>query len=416
MRPFACTVASALLTVNAVCGQGSTAGYYEPELTPQDRAHWSFKPPVRRPPPHGAGGTSSRNPIDAFILARLQSADLVMAPEAERLALLRRVTFDLTGLPPTTAEIGAFLADRTAESYARVVDRLLASPHYGEHWAQHWLDVVRFAETNGYEADSPRPHAWRYRDYVIRSLNDDKPYSRFLTEQVSGDELAAGRDPKACADLFVATGLHRCGPTHIVGGNLGKDAVRQELVTEMVNGLSSAVLGMTIACARCHDHKFDPVSQADYYRLQAFFAAAEYADVDIAADDERHDRQEAGGRGHCPAGPVEESDRRTRRPRPRAGLEAEAGLARSSARAAVETPAAKRTAEQKRLAADAARALKASWDEILAAMEPADRDRRADLRSRLHEWEARLPRRPPRAGRSATPPPCPSRMSSSAAR
>src|SRR5262249_27391321 len=155
----------------------------------------------------------------------------------------------------------------TPDAYAKLVDRLLASPRYGERWATHWLDVVRFAESNGYEADGERPHAWRYRDYVVRSLNADKPYDVFLTEQLAADELDVGKDAREAAALWVATGMHRCGPVHMVGGNLDADVLRQELLTEMVNGVGSAFLGLTLGCARCHDHKFDPLSLGDYYRI-----------------------------------------------------------------------------------------------------------------------------------------------------
>ena len=188
---------------------------------------------------------------------------------------------------PSPEEQDAFVADSSADAYEKVVDRLLTSPHYGERWAQHWLDAVRFAESNGYEADSDRPHAWRYRDYVARSCNDDKPYDRFLIEQLAGDELAAGKDPRAAAELWIATGLHRCGPVHLVGGNLDAEVIRQEVLTEYVQGVGAAVLGLTVNCARCHDHKFDPISQGDYYRLQAFFAAAQFKEVDLATPDEK---------------------------------------------------------------------------------------------------------------------------------
>ena len=176
-------------------------------------------------------------------------------------ALLRRVTFDLIGLPPTPEELAAFLADTRPDAYERVVDRLLASPHFGEHWAQHWLDVVRYAESDGYEADTPRPHAWRYRDYVVRSFNRDLPYNRFVTEQIAGDLLAAkatphprplspeGRGENAEADLLIAAGLHRCGPVHLTSGNIDPAVARQEVLTEITNGVATAFLGLTMGCA-----------------------------------------------------------------------------------------------------------------------------------------------------------------------
>ena len=207
-------IPSVLFTLIVLLSARGQEKYADPELAPADREHWSFKPPARPKVP------AAGHPIDAFIRARLDKEGLKPSPEADRLTLIRRVTLDLTGLPPTPADVEAFLSDKAPDAYEKVVDRLLASPHYGERWAQHWLDVVRFAETNGFELDAERPHAWRYRDYVVKSFNDDKPYDQFLTEQLAGDELAAGKYPRAAAELWVATGMHRCGQVHVVSGNL----------------------------------------------------------------------------------------------------------------------------------------------------------------------------------------------------
>src|SRR5262245_14187305 len=224
----------------------------EPQLTAADRAHWAFQKPVRSQLPKPADPSWVRTPIDAFILAKLAAAGLGPTPSADRATLLRRVTFDLTGLPPTAAELDDFLNDSRPDAYARVVERLLASPHYGERWAQHWLDVVRYAESDGYELDAVRADAWRYRDYVIRSFNADKPYNQFLTEQLAGDELARGQDPRQSAALLIATGFSRCGPVHLVSGNTDPEVNRQEVLTEMTTGVGAAILGLTIQCARCH--------------------------------------------------------------------------------------------------------------------------------------------------------------------
>src|SRR5262249_24348769 len=180
-----------------------------------------------------------------------------------------------------------FLSDKRPDAYERLVERLLASPHYGERWAQHWLDIVRYAESNGYEADGERQHAWRYRDYVVQALNADTPYDRFLTEQLAGDQLARGKDRQRNSDLQVASGFNRCGPVHLTVGNVDREINRQEVLTEMTTGVGAAFLGLTIGCARCHDHKFDPISQADYYRLQSFFASAQPKEIDIATTNER---------------------------------------------------------------------------------------------------------------------------------
>ncbi|MBA4064486.1 MAG: hypothetical protein C0501_12380 [Isosphaera sp.] len=375
--------AVALLTVPAAAaGQPK---YADPDLTPADRAHWAFRPPVRPKVP------APGHPVDAFVRARLAKDGLKPSPEADRLTLIRRLTLTLTGLPPTPAEVDAFLADPAADAYEKLVDRLLASPHFGERQAQHWLDVVRFAETNGYELDAERPHAWRYRDYVARSFNDDTPYDRFVTEQLAGDELADGKPAREAADLWVATGLHRCGPVHVVSGNLDQDALRLERLTEMANGLGAAVLGLTVGCARCHDHKFDPVSAGDYYRLQAFFAGAGYVDVDLATAAERDAFAKASAEIERQAAPLTKRVAAIDAPYRTRLTQAKRDRLEPVYRQALDTPAADRTPEQKKRVAEANTLLKVSWDEVLAAMSAADREERAALRERIHALEARKP-------------------------
>jgi hypothetical protein len=215
-----------------------------------------------------------RNSIDAFILAKLEAKNLAPNRPADKLRLLRRITVDLTGLPPTIAEQEAFLADNSPEAYRRVVDRLLASPRYGERWAQHWLDLVRYAETDGFKADDYRPDAHKYRDYVIRALNADVPYDRFIRQQLAGDELEPG-NPEA----LLATGFNRLWPDEYNAANL--EQRRQEILDDQTETTALAFLGMTFGCARCHDHKFDPTPQADYFRFQAFFAAMRSSNVSV---------------------------------------------------------------------------------------------------------------------------------------
>ncbi len=226
---------------------------------------WAFQPLSNPKPP--ATGTSNAvgNPIDAFVQAKLSGHGLAYAPPAERATLLRRVTFDLIGLPPTRAEIEAFVQDPAIDAYERVVERLLASPHYGERMALYWLDLVRFAESDGFKADDPRPLAWRYRDYVIDAFNADKPYDRFIIEQIAGDEYFP-HEP----DAWVATGMHRHYPDEYNAVNL--EQRRQEILNDITDTTATTFLGLTVGCAKCHDHKFDPITQKDYYRLQAFFA------------------------------------------------------------------------------------------------------------------------------------------------
>ena len=224
-----------------------------------------FQPPQRPAVPQVKNKEWCVNPIDAFLLAQFQSKGLPLNPRADKLRLLRRVTFDLTGLPPTLDEQEAFLTDDSPNAYQKVVDRLLASPHYGERWAQHWLDLVRYAETDGFKADDLRPEAHRYRDYVIRAFNADLPYDRFLKQQLAGDELEPDN-----LDALIATGFNRLWPDEYNAANL--EQRRQEILDDMTDTTGFVFLGLTIGCARCHDHKFDPTLQKDYYRLQAFFS------------------------------------------------------------------------------------------------------------------------------------------------
>ena len=228
-------------------------------VAPAAREWWSFRPLVRPPGhqmPPGKG-----NPIDSFINAKLTGLD--PAPRADRATLIRRASLDLTGLPPTPAEVEAFVADRSPKAWENVLDRLLASPHYGERWGRHWLDVARYADSNGYEHDFDRPNAFRYRDYVIRSFNQDKPYDQFLREQLAGDEL-----PQVTHDTLTATGFLR---NHAKVGFREKDnpEFRYEYLDDMIATVGRGLLGLTVQCARCHNHKFDPIPQRDYYRLQA---------------------------------------------------------------------------------------------------------------------------------------------------
>jgi len=235
-----------------------------------ERKHWSLQKRSTPAIPAFNSATDKnwvKTPVDAFILDRLQKAGLKPSPPADRATLLRRVYFDMIGLPPAPGEVTAFVADKSPDAYTKVVEKLLASPQYGERWGKHWLDVVRFAETDGYEYDTHRGDAWRYRDYVIRAFNNDKPFDRFILEQIAGDEIAPKED-----ETLIAAGFNRLGPVRKNAGNQEVASSRNEILTEMTNILGSAVLGVTVGCARCHDHKFDPIRQSDYYRLQAFFA------------------------------------------------------------------------------------------------------------------------------------------------
>nr|MDH4372460.1 DUF1549 and DUF1553 domain-containing protein [Verrucomicrobiota bacterium] len=231
------------------------------------RSHWAFQAIRKQVPPVQLAADPSdapSNPIDAFIAQRLRDKGLPLPQVANRRALIRRVTYDLTGLPPTPEQVEAFVHDVSPQAWEHLIDRLLESPHYGEKWGRHWLDLVRFAETNSYETDEAKPHAWRYRDYVIRAFNADKPYDRFIREQLAGDEL-----PDGGADGLIATGYYRLG----IWDNdpADRELALYDQLDDLVATTGQVFLGLTVDCARCHDHKIDPISQRDYYALLSFF-------------------------------------------------------------------------------------------------------------------------------------------------
>ncbi|MSR58211.1 MAG: DUF1553 domain-containing protein [Planctomycetaceae bacterium] len=250
----------------------------EPGISAEDRDFWSFRPPMRPPVPDVRGSDRLRTPIDAFILARLESQGLSLNPDASRSTILRRLCFDLHGLPPTSEQIDAWNADDRDGACERLVDRLLEAPQYGERWARHWLDVAGYTDSDGgLDADRERPEAWRYRDYVIRAVNDDKPYDQFVREQIAGDELSdwrrAAELTPAMADELIATGFLRTAADPTYPGYKEKPEIYKVLADTM-QIVGSTFLGVTIQCARCHEHKLEPISQRDYYQLSAVFAPA----------------------------------------------------------------------------------------------------------------------------------------------
>jgi hypothetical protein len=266
-------------------------------ITPQDRAWWAFQP-IRRPPlPTLRSEVSSAgNPIDLFILRKLKEKQLDFSPEADRRTLIRRATFDLTGLPPTPEEVEAFARDESADAYDKLIDRLLASSAYGERWGRHWLDVAGYADSEGVTPEDPvRTNAWRYRDYVIQALNADKPFNQFILEQLAGDELV--NRPNANLKLediekLAATGFLRMAPD----GNSEQKAARNQLAADTIKIVSSAFLGLTMGCAQCHNHRYDPIPQSDYYRLRAFlepsFQVKAVRQFSLATDADREKARE----------------------------------------------------------------------------------------------------------------------------
>ena len=226
--------------------------------------HWAFQKPQSWAPAPAKNRSWSKSNIDAFVLNRLEAAGLEPAKPADKATLIRRAYFDLTGLPPTAAEVAAFVADDSPKAFETVVDRLLESPRYGERWGRHWLDIVRYADTNSFERDGNKPHSWRYRDYVIRAFNDDKPYDQFIREQLAGDEL-----PKVTNDSIIATGYYRLGLWDDEPAD--RQLAKFDILDDIVATTGQVFLGLTVNCARCHDHKIDPIPQKDYYSLVAFF-------------------------------------------------------------------------------------------------------------------------------------------------
>jgi len=259
--------------------QGAKAIVGEKPGVPPNELHWAFLPPKRPRVPGVSKPGWVRNPIDGFILTRLGQAGLAPSPQADRSILLRRLSFDLIGLPPSPEEVATFLADRSPGSYERAVERLLAAPHFGERWARTWLDQARYADSNGYNIDAPRS-IWKYRDWVIAALNADMPFDEFATDQIAGDLR-----PGASLDQRIATGFHRNTQINQEGG-IDVEQFRVDAVLDRVNTTGTVFLGLTIGCAQCHDHKYDPISQREYYRLFAFFNSADEPELEIAAPEE----------------------------------------------------------------------------------------------------------------------------------
>jgi hypothetical protein len=327
---------------------------------------WSLKPLKDSPPLHRTG---TRHPIDQFLRAKSPSAKA--APEASRLTLIRRLTYDLTGLPPKPEEVDAFLADRAPDAYERLVDRLLASPRYGEHQARWWLDVVRYSDSNGFDWDEFRPRAWRFRDYVIRSFNADKPFDRFIREQLAGDELlaAAPRDTTE-QDALIATGYLRLGPHDNSAGSFNEqDRSRAELMFDLVETTGSAFLGLTFNCCRCHDHKFDPLLQADYFRLRAFFEPVKFSDatpLDLATEQDAIRKHNEGV--DAEAKPIKtQRDALLEAPRQRLRAELVAKL-NAEEKTLVDLPKEKQAGE-----------LKSKFDAVQKKITPADKEVMAAL-------------------------------------
>jgi hypothetical protein len=374
----------------------------EPHVTDEDRNWWAFRRIKRPTVPTVRQAVNVGNPIDAFILSALEAKGLQPAPLASRQTLIRRLYYDLIGLPPRPEEVEAFVRDSSPGAYERLVDRLLESEHYGERWARHWLDVARFADSDGYEYDRLRPNSWRYRDYVIRALNQDKPYDRIILEQLAGDEL-----PDKDYDSITALGFCRNGP--FIGDMvlMQNEMTRMDELDDVVSTTSTAFLGLTLGCARCHNHKYDPIAQKDYYQMVAVFAPSVRSDLPLVPPElvEKYDRQ------------VQEVDSRinalddqvrsiVKAPRQQL-LEAKYRELPEPVQVALKTEPNKRTEAQRRQAKEAFGSVGVSETELLAALSPEHRKRVEEIKAQITTLEKAKPEPLPRAMAITDPSPVP---------
>ena len=381
-----------------------------PLVTDADRNFWAFQPPQRPDVPHVNHQDLVRNPIDAFLLRKLEEKGLAYSPAVSRVKLLRRVYLDLTGMPPSPGEMQVFLNDRRPDAYERLVDRLLASPEYGERWARHWLDLAGYSDSRGVGfQDKIRHYAWRFRDYVIRSLNTDKPYDRFLTEQIAGDELSGYKDKKVTQELvdrLAATGFLRTTPDSTYEPEFAYLAERMNVIADTVQVLGSSVMGLTIGCARCHDHKYDPIPQRDYYRfssiLQTAFDPYDWRkpverQLDIALESERREIDEFNAPIEADVKRLEVSLNKLEQPFREKLLEARLAPLpedlRGDLRAVAETPEDKRTVIQNYLAESFEEIVEITTDD-LAAKFPVFKDGAAPVQKELAEAKEKLRPKP----------------------
>ncbi len=356
-------------------------------ITDADRAHWAFQPLQRPALPAVQNREWGKNPIDAFILSALEAKGVKPSAPASRETLIRRVTLDLVGLPPTPAEIDAFVRDPAPTAYEALIERLLASPHYGERWGRHWLDLARFAETDGFEHDAVRPHAWRYRDYVVRAFNADKPYDRFIREQLAGDELYP-HEP----DALIATAFNLLGPDMVDSAD--QIQRRRNTLNDMTDTAALAFLGLTMGCARCHDHKFEPIAQRDYYSLQAFFASAKFrSDLAVPTARERTDHQAALAVYNEQTKELQAKITALEAPYRKQLYARKLAKLSPEAQSAHRTPQDQRTTEQENQVQETAEMVQITAKELVAAMKKADREAHQQLLEELKPF----PKPPPLA-------------------
>ena len=358
-------------------------------ITAAERQMWAFRRPVRPPIPTVADAAWSSNPIDAFLFAAWKAKGLTPSPRADRRTLIRRAYQDVLGLPPSPEEIQSFVNDRSPDAWPKLIDRLLASPHYGERWARHWLDLVRYADSGGFEFDVDRPQAWRYRDYVVSSFNQDKPYAQFVREQIAGDEYFPVSD-----DAMIATGFLRLGPDG--GGN--SERGRQDQLDDIVTTTSLTFMGLTVGCARCHNHKFDPIPQMDYYRIQAVFFPTRGVEHPLVPAHEVEQQRRETARIDELLKPLRQTKRQIEAPYLKQLVDAEIAQLPDYLRSAWNTPEKQRTEGQRLNVAQIERTLqndtlrnRISEEAIVALMPEADRQKHRDIVEKIAATEKLKP-------------------------
>jgi hypothetical protein len=358
-------------------------------IPPEARKYWAFQKPVRYPVP--AVSADLRNPVDRFLEKTRREKGLKAAPRADRITLLRRAYMDLIGLPPTPAEAAEFLADNAPHAWERLIEKLLASPHYGERWGRHWLDVARYADSNGFEHDFSRPNAWRYRDYVVRSFNKDTPYNVFLAEQIAGDEL-----DWVTEDSLIATGFLR---SYAKVGFREKDnpQFRYEYLDDMIATIGRGVLGLTVQCARCHNHKFDPIPQKDYYKMQASLFGYVETDFPLTSREQAEAYEKKVAAVEAKLTPLKRQIREIEEPYRLKLAPAKYKKYPANVQRAIAIPEDKRTPGEALLANQVIRTTSVSSEEIDVIISPADLARRKALSAEIQAVEKERPKPIPMA-------------------
>ena len=345
---------------------------------------WAYKPFSRVKVP------ANVNPVDHFVTAKLAENKITLAPAADRRTLIRRVYFDLIGVPPTPEEVEAFLKDKAPDAYEKIVDWLLASPQFGERMAIWWLDVVRFAETDGFKADDPRPNAWRYRDYVVKSFNTDKPFDRFVKEQLAGDELFPGD-----ADAIVATGFLRHFPDEYNAVNL--EQRRQEILNDITDTTAATFLGVTLGCCRCHDHKTDPIPQRDYYRIQAAFVGMWPTETSLHTDAQRAEYEKAFAAWEAKTASVRNAIAKIEEPYRTRDNKKQRSRFPDEYSGLLDIPFDTRTSLQKQIGMMIEKQVYTRVGDFSKSMKPTEKTEWDGLRAKLAEMNADKPADPPRA-------------------